>query len=407
MSRFGLLGRSLEHSHSPAIHRLFGSWPYELFQREPKELASFLLEEDWNGLNVTIPYKKAVIPFCHELSPLAQRLGSVNTLIKRADGTIYGDNTDFYGFQQMALKLGTPYHGKKALVLGSGGASATVQAVLKDMGCQVTVISRSGPNHYGNLHRHGDASVLVNTTPVGMYPNNGASPLCLQGFPHLEAVLDLVYNPARTRLLQEAEALGLPCLGGLFMLVCQAARASEQFTGAAISREMLESVFRHMERSMENLILIGMPGCGKSTVGRILAQALGRDFVDTDSEVEAVIGMPIPRYIRENGEDAFRAAETAVLERLGKQWGLVIATGGGCVTRVENYSHLYQNGRIIWLHRSLDSLPVNGRPVSQRDGIYSIYAARKAQYRRFSHMDVSNDGTPEETALQIMEAIGK
>lgn len=407
MGKFGLLGQSLGHSHSPAIHRLLGSWPYQLFEREPEDLERFLLEENWDGVNVTMPYKKAVVPYCKELSPLAQKLGSVNTLVKQADGTIYADNTDYYGFQQMALGLGIDYREKKALVLGSGGASVTVQAVLQELGCRVTVISRNGPDNYENLERHRDAAVVVNATPVGMYPNNGESPVSLMEFPALEAVLDLVYNPLRTKLILEAEALGIPHTSGLPMLISQGARASEQFTGRVISPEMLEFAWKQTVLSIENLVLIGMPGSGKSTIGRMLADATGKTFVDTDQEVEKIIGMSIADFLREKNEAAFRSVETAVLKHLCKQSGLVIATGGGCVCREENYALLHQNSKIIWLRRALDKLPVFGRPLSLRDGIQAIFSARKAQYQRFSDVEVSNDGTLEATLEQILEAISK
>ncbi len=405
MGRYGLLGRFLGHSYSPAIHGHFGSVPYDLLELEPEELEDFLRTGNWDGLNVTIPYKKAVVPFCHQLSPLAQRLGSVNTLVRRSDGSIYGDNTDAYGFRQMALRLGVDYRGKKALVLGSGGASVTVQAVLRELGAVVTVISRSGEDNYSNLSRHADAAILVNATPVGMYPGGGAAPVALSDFPKLEAVLDLVYNPARTALVLEAEARGIPWASGLYMLVAQAAKASELFTGRAISQEMMESVWVKMSLATENLVLIGMPGCGKSTVGERLAQQLGRPFLDADLETEKTIGMPVARYIQCCGEEAFRKVETEVLKNLGALSGAVIATGGGCVTRQENYDLLHQNGRIIWLKRNLELLPQSGRPLSQTFGVDALYAAREPLYRAFSDLCFTNDGTPEETVRTILEAI--
>ena len=407
MGAYGLLGRSLSHSYSPAIHRLLGSWPYSLYQREPEELKDFLLHGSWDGINVTIPYKKAVVPYCRELSPLAQKLGSVNTLVRRADGSLYGDNTDYFGFQQLALSLDVDYGGKKALVLGSGGASVTVQAVLQELGCHVTVISRNGPHNYGNLDRHRDAAILVNATPVGMFPHNDAAPVSLASFPRLEAVLDLIYNPARTRLLLEAERLGIAHRGGLLMLVSQAARSSELFTGQTISREKAEAVERSIARSMENLILIGMPGCGKTTVGAALARATGKRFWDADRKAEKVIGMTIPRLFQQKGEAAFRACETAVLEQLGKQSALVLATGGGCVTREENLPLLRQNGRVIWLRRALDKLPTEGRPLSRHAGVQALYDARASLYRHFSDFEVSNDGSVEETVNEILEAISQ
>ena len=295
--RCGLLGRKLGHSYSPAIHKQLGSYSYELYEREPEDVEGFVKLGPWDGCNVTIPYKKEVVPFCTELSPLAQELGSVNTLVRRPDGTIYGDNTDAAGFEAMAKRLRLDYTGKKALVFGSGGASVTVQAVLRHLGCSVIVVSRKGDVTYDDLADHRDVQVLVNTTPVGMYPNNGESVVDLSAFPKAEAVLDVVYNPARTKLILDAQQRGIPCESGLYMLVAQAARASELWTGKKIPTEKLDAVHRAIGASMENIILIGMPGCGKSTVGFKLARALGRWLVDADQELVKRAGMEIPQYM--------------------------------------------------------------------------------------------------------------
>ena len=400
----GLLGRKLGHSYSPAIHALLADYEYKLYEKEPEELEGFLRDSEFQGLNVTIPYKKDVVQYCAALSPLAAELGSVNTLVRRADGSLYGDNTDAWGFEAMAKRLGVDYRGKKALVLGSGGASVTVQAVLKRLGCTVMVISRSGPDNYDNLDRHADAAVLVNTTPVGMYPNVGVSPVDLDVLPNLQAVLDVVYNPARTQLILDAEARGIPCESGLYMLVGQAARASELWTNRTISTETLERVWKTVGGSMENLVLIGMPGSGKSTVGQRLAETLGRTLVDADAEIVKRVG-DIPAYFQSHGEAAFRRVEAEVLAELGKQSGLVIATGGGCVTREENYNSLHQNGTIVWLKRDLDKLPVSGRPVSQRDGVQAIYEKRSPLYQRFADIVVDNNGEIGETVGQILREL--
>ncbi|MBP3587575.1 MAG: shikimate kinase, partial [Clostridia bacterium] len=317
---------------------------------------------------------------------------------------LYGDNTDAWGFEAMAKRLGVDYAGKKALVLGSGGASVTVQAVLKHLGCTVVVISRSGPDNYDNLDRHADAAVLVNTTPVGMYPNVGSSPVELDKLPNLQAVLDVVYNPARTKLILDAEARGIACESGLYMLVGQAVRASELWTNRKISTETLERVWKTVGGSMKNIVLIGMPGSGKSTVGQQLADKLCRTFVDADAEIVKRVG-EIPAYFQSHGEAAFRKVEAEVLADLGKQSGLVIATGGGCVTREENYPSLHQNGTIFWLRRDLDKLPVSGRPVSQRDGVQAIYEKRKPLYERFADIVVDNNGEIGETVSQILQAL--
>ena len=401
--RCGLLGRRLAHSYSPAIHARLGSYEYRLFQREPEELEAFLREGAWDGLNVTIPYKQAAAACCDRLSPLAQRLGSVNTLVRCPDGSLYGDNTDAWGFGEAFRRLHVGCTGKKALVLGSGGASVTVQAVLRQLGAQVVVISRTVADNYENLDRHRDAAILINATPVGMYPDNGESPLALDRLPRLEAVFDLIYNPARTRLLLEAEARGIPCSNGLTMLVAQAAKSSEQFTGQAISQSVQDTIVAQVGAEMENWVLIGMPGCGKTRIGQLLAQRTGRPFVDGDRELEVRSGMPIPVFFSRYGEAAFRDLEAQVLQDLGKGSGQVIATGGGCVTREENYLSLRQNGKIIWIQRPLNLLSIQGRPLSQEMGLEELFKARRSLYARFAGCTVSNAGTFEEVIQQILE----
>jgi len=403
--RCGLLGRHLSHSYSPQIHALLADYTYELFEREPEDVEGFVKLGPWDGCNVTIPYKKEVVKYCHELSDLAKELGSVNTLLRRADGTIYGDNTDASGFEAMAKRLPVSYTGKKALVFGSGGASVTVQAVLKHLGCRVVVVSRSGKVTYDDLPKHSDAQVLVNTTPVGMFPNVGESVVDLGQFPQAEAVLDVVYNPARTKLILDAEERKIPCTSGLYMLVGQAARACEIWTGASISQEKLCAVHKSIAASMQNVILIGMPGCGKSTVGFLLARSLGCRLVDADRELIERAGMEIPKYMELHGEEGFRQLETQVLADLGKRSNLVIATGGGCVTRQENYRHLHQNGTIVWLKRDLSQLPTDGRPISQKEGVAALYEKRKPLYEAFCDIAVENSTTCEEAAEYIKSEI--
>ena len=405
MKQCGLLGEKLGHSYSPQIHALLGTYAYDLFEKKPDELVDFIRSGDWSGLNVTIPYKKTAAALCDELSPLAKELGSVNTLVRRADGTVYGDNTDAWGFEQMLRKTAVDCAGKKALVLGSGGASVTIQAVLRRLGADVVVISRSGANNYTNLECHADARLLVNTTPVGMYPNNGESPVDLGRLPALEAVLDIVYNPARTRLILDAQLRGIPCESGLFMLVGQAVRAAELFTGTVIPPEKMETVWKQIDAEMKNIVLIGMPGCGKSSAGQLLAERTGRTLVDSDTEIERRIGMPIPQYFSEFGEAAFRSVETQVLAELGKGSGQIIATGGGCVTRAENYELLHQNGTIVWLQRDPAKLPVDGRPLSQQEGVAALYQKRLPLYRQFADAAVDNHGTLDETVAQILEVL--
>ena len=404
--RCGLLGKTLGHSYSPQIHAQLGDYSYELFEKQPEELENFLRHGEFDALNVTIPYKKAVLPYCAALSDAVKAIGSANTLVRQPDGTLFADNTDAFGFSCIADECGVDIAGKKALVFGSGGASVTAQYVLKTRGArEVLVISRTGEHNYENLDKNADAEILVNTTPLGMYPNNGASPADLTRFPRCEAVLDVVYNPARTALLLQAEALGIPHAGGLLMLVAQAKRASELFTGSAIADTRIGEIYRTLAVQMQNIVLVGMPGCGKSSVGTRLAERLDRPFVDADAEIETAAGMPIPEFFRLHGEDAFRELESRVLSSLGKRSGAVIATGGGAVLREENYAALHQNGTIVWLTRDLARLPIDGRPVSQATSLDALYAARKARYERFADHIIDNNGAPDETVRAILEVL--
>ena len=401
----GLLGRKLGHSYSPQIHNLLGDYSYVLFEKEPEELENFLKNGDFSGLNVTIPYKKEVIPYLSELSPTAKKMGCVNTVLRRSDGTLYGHNTDYFGFTSLVRHAGLSVAGKKVLVLGSGGASNTAVAALKDLGASPVVISRSGENNYQNLHRHTDAAAIVNTTPVGMYPNAGVSPIDLGLFPHLEGVLDVIYNPARTQLLLDAEKLGIPQENGLWMLVAQAKEAAEVFTGGKISDAVIEKIYRQLSHQMKNIVLIGMPGCGKTTIGTLLAEKLGRTLADADEKIIALAGKSIPEIFSQEGESVFRNWETQALTELGKQSGLVIATGGGCVTQKRNYPLLHQNGYLVWLERDWSKLPTDGRPLSQANDLGKMYAARKPLYEAFADIRVENTDTPAETVQKILDAL--
>lgn len=398
----GLLGRKLGHSYSPQIHARLGSYRYDLFEKEPDELDGFLKHGDFTGLNVTVPYKKDVIPYLDSLSPRAEKLGAVNTIVRRPDGTLVGHNTDYFGFQTMLQRSGLNVAGKKVLVLGSGGASMPVRAVLNEAGARVTVISRSGENNYSNLHLHADAAVIVNTTPVGMYPNVGKTPLNLDQFPALEGVLDIIFNPARTRLLMDAEKRGVVAMNGLLMLVAQAKESAEWFTASPIDNSIIDRVYTSLRRQMENIILIGMPGCGKSTIGRVLAEKLGRQFVDADQVLVQNAGRTIPEIFAADGEAEFRTLETETLESLGRQSALVIATGGGCVTQPRNYPLLRQNGTIILLNRDVERLPTDGRPLSQATPLDVLYESRRPLYEAFADHQVDNNGNPDDTVEQII-----
>lgn len=401
----GLLGRKLGHSYSPQIHAHLGDYVYRIFEKEPEEIETFLKSGDFHGINVTIPYKKDVIPFLSELSPAAQRMGAVNTIVRRADGTLIGHNTDYFGFQSMVQRSGLTVTGKKVLVLGSGGASNTVVVVLKELGAKVVVISRSGENNYSNLHLHADAAVIVNATPVGMYPNTGASPIDLGLFPRLEGVLDVIYNPARTQLLLDAESRGLVTTNGLWMLVAQAKESAEWFAGTPLSDDKIAQIHQLLRLQMENIVLVGMPGCGKSTVGRLLAEQTGKQFIDADTALEETAGRKITDIIPNDGVEAFRSLETQTLADWGKKSGLVLATGGGCVTKERNYPLLHQNGTIVWLTRDLSSLPIDGRPLSQSGKLEEMFRQREPMYRRFADLVIDNSGSPAETVQKILTAL--
>ena len=405
MLRCGLLGRKLGHSYSPQIHHELASYEYKLYEKEPEELNRFLKSGTFDGLNVTIPYKKAVMPLLDEISPEAAAIGSVNTIVNRA-GRLTGYNTDAFGFTWLLQKSGVDVAGKKALVFGSGGASVTVCHVLKSLGADpVVVISRSGENNYENLDRHADAQLIVNATPVGMYPNTGVSPVELDQFPDCEGVFDLIYNPARTQLLLDAERRGLLCSNGLGMLVAQAKAAAERFLGRTIPDSRVEEITRQVEGQTQNLLLIGMPGCGKTTVGQFLADRLGRPLADVDHQVEAEAGCSIPDLFKKEGEEGFRIREHRALCQLSKQSGQVIACGGGIVTRRENRDPIRQNSTVIYLRRDLELLPTSGRPVSQAIPLEELYRRRAPLYEELADLTVENRGTPEETAEEIIRRL--
>lgn len=387
---FGLLGQKLGHSYSPEMHRMLGGYDYDLFEREPEELAQFFAEAAFDGINVTIPYKKAVIPFCAELSPNAAKIGSVNTIVKLPDGRLRGDNTDYCGFEYLVKSLGVDVRGKKCLVLGDGGVAPTIRAVLADLGAdKIVTVSRKGEDNYENLSRHADADVLVNTTPVGMFPNNGVAAVDITLFSGLAAVFDVVYNPSRTRLLLDAEEQGIPCAGGLSMLAAQAKRACELFTAEEIDDGRIREVTDAIAFKMKNIAIIGMPGCGKTTTALELSRLTGRPLCDLDGEIERRAGMSIPEIFKNKGEDKFRRLETEALADVSKRSGVIIATGGGVVTRAENRGLLRQNSTVVFLDREdLSTLAKCGRPVSQTKSAEQLAAERMPMYRAWSDVTV-------------------
>lgn len=402
---YGLLGEHLPHSFSPQIHMCLGNEDYHLFETAPENLEKFLTSGKFKGINVTIPYKKAVIPFLDEISAEARKIGAVNTIAVR-DGKLCGDNTDYFGFKYMVERSGITVKDKKALVLGSGGASLTVQTVLRDMGAMdVLVVSRNGEINYTNIYDNTDTDIIVNTTPVGMYPDNMNSPVDLSKFPRLCGVLDVVYNPLKTRLVMEAEKMGIPASAGLSMLVAQAKKAHEIFFNTVIDDDVCEKIEKILRLQMSNIVLIGMAGCGKSTIGKILSQKLGKEFADTDEMIEKAEERSIPEIIEKMGEDFFRCCENLAVNIVGKEKSQIIATGGGIITRPENYMPLNQNGIIVFINRDGDKLPTRGRPLSQMYGVKALYEKRMPLYKQFAHIEVDGNGTPDQVADQIIKEL--
>lgn len=403
---YGLIGERLGHSHSPKIHSLLAGYDYQLREISQEDLPAFLEARDFRGLNVTIPYKKAVLPYCDQLGEGARRIGCVNTLVHRPDGTLFGDNTDYYGIRATLNRGGVDPKGRHCLVLGTGGTSLTAIRALEDLGAaSVERVSRKGPLSYENVYDRTDTEIIVNTTPLGMYPNNGTAAVDLSRFPNLRGAADVVYNPLKTALLLQAEALGIPRAGGLAMLVVQAARAAELFTGSAIAEEKVESVLRRVKTDVTNLVLIGMPGSGKSTLGRLAARLLSRPFLDADTIIAEKAGMSIPEIFEKEGEAGFRRRETEVLSELGKQSGVVIATGGGAVLRQENLPLLRQNGWICRLRRPVEELPMEGRPLSASlQRLKEMEVEREPYYAAAADETLTNAGEPKTLAKQLVKA---
>ena len=403
----GLIGEHLSHSFSPEIHAHLADYPYTLCEVEADKLGEFFETTTLSAFNVTIPYKKAVIPFLSEISDEAARIGAVNTVVRLPNGQFRGENTDYYGFLSMLRDADVTVKGKKVLVLGTGGASVTVTTVLEDLeAAEIISVSRTGECNYDNVYTmHTDADIIVNTTPVGMYPHNGLSPIRLSAFPKLECVLDLIYNPARTALLLEAERLGIKHRNGLYMLVAQAKRAAELFLGCDIAEERIREIVKCVRKQTENIILIGMPGCGKSTAARNLSKLTGRASLDTDVEVLAFTEGKTPaEVITESGEAAFRKAETLAVEASGKQSRMIIATGGGVPTIPENYDALHQNGVVIWILKDINTLTSSGRPLSKGQNLHELYRRRKSAYSAFADLSVRSCQNPRTTAKMILSA---
>lgn len=388
---FGLIGKTLAHSYSPQIHALLANYEYKLYEMPEDEVGSFLKNADYTALNVTIPYKKTVMPFLDEISDEAARIGSVNTITRTKNGGLRGDNTDYYGFSYMLDYAGIDPCGKKVVIIGNGGASVTARTVAADRRAREVVVISHSMNRPEILAEHADCDIIVNTTPVGMYPNAGETPVSLDLFPTLSGVVDMIYNPAVTRIAHDAKCRGIRYVTGLSMLVAQAKMASELFTGSKIDDSEIMRVTSVISAEMKNILLVGMPGCGKSTIGGIISDITGRSFVDTDTMITERTGISIPEIFARYGEDEFRRLETEVLAEVSQKSGQVIATGGGVVTRAENHPLLEQNSTVIFLNRDISLLARDGRPISQSRDLNELYLERLPMYRAVCDYEIEID----------------
>ena len=407
--QYGLIGEHLSHSYSCEIHAKIADYRYELCELRPEEVGPFLERRAFRAINVTIPYKQTVIPYLDEISPEAERIGAVNTIVNR-DGRLYGHNTDFAGMAALVRHAGIEVRGRKVLILGTGGTSRTAAAVMESLGAgQVLRVSRRDGTdtvRYEDAARlHADAQIIVNTTPVGMYPKDEGCPIDPALFPQLRGVLDAIYHPLRTNLVLDAQERGLPAEGGLYMLAAQAVYASAAFLGREPDPALIDTAFRAVRSGKRNLVLTGMPSAGKTTVGRALAALTGREFVDTDAEIVGRIGMPIADYFARAGEPAFRAVEREVIAEQSRRDGIVLATGGGSVLDGRNVRALRRNGLVVFLDRSPDKLTATSdRPLSSDpEALRRLYRERYALYCRAADLHLSADGRPEEIALAIQK----
>ena len=403
---YGCIGEHLGHSFSREIHGKLADYPYALMEIAPENLGAFMTERPFSAINVTIPYKTAVIPYLAEIDGQAAAIGAVNTIVNRG-GKLQGYNTDFYGMTALIEKAGVAVSGKKTLILGTGGTSLTAAAVAKALGArEILKVSRTGKDGavtYEEAYaRHADAEILINTTPCGMFPRGGL-PIAPERFPHLSGVIDAVYNPLRTELIRRARALGVPAAGGLYMLVMQAVRAYEIFTGQKCPSDKAEAVYREIAASKENIVLIGMPGSGKSTVGKLLAARLGRPFIDTDKRIVEKTGKEIPLIFEEVGEPGFRDIESEVIREVSTETGAIIATGGGAILRAENVDALRANGRLYFRDRPLENLKATAsRPLSStREALTALYEARLPLYKAAADETISDTASAEDAAQRI------
>ena len=402
--KYGLIGEHLGHSYSKVIHEKIGDYVYEIKEIEPENVESFIKKREFMGINVTIPYKEKVIPMLDYVDNNAKKIGAVNTVVNK-DGELYGYNTDYSGMRALVLRVGAEIEGKKVLIIGTGGTSKTARAVVTDMGAKeiilVSNVKVDGALSYEEVYAfHTDVDVIFNTSPVGMYPKNNATPIDLKKFPRLTALIDVVYNPIKTKLVREAQALGIRAEGGLYMLGAQAVYAYEHFTGKTVDKSLCDDIYSDVIKEKNNIILVGMPSSGKTSVGTKIAQMTGKQFIDTDDEIVKAEGTDIPTIFADKGEGYFRDLEAKIVEDVSKLNGFVIATGGGAILREANVDFLKQNGKIYFLDRSLSKLmPTEDRPLSRdREAIEKRYNERYGIYKSVADVIINGDGTVDEVA---------
>lgn len=399
-----LIGEKLSHSFSPMIHSYLADYPYALAEIKREDLEAFVKSDKYTSANVTIPYKIEVMKYLDEISDEAQKIGCVNCITHTSDGKLRGDNTDFYGLSYLIRSGGIDISGKKLLILGSGGSYLTAVAVAKSLGAkEIICVSRSGKVNYDNVYAlHGDADIIINTSPVGMYPNNLECKIQLEKFDNIKGVFDIVFNPSKTKLMLDAQSLNIPAFGGLTMLVAQAKRACEIFTGEQIDDSEIDRIKKIIEDKTLNIALVGMPGCGKSTIAQTLAERLNREIIDTDEEIIKNAKMSIPEIFTHFGEGVFRVLEHEEIKAAGKQSGKIISTGGGAITVAENYAPLSQNAIIIFIRRDTDKLSRDGRPLSIGADLHKMYEKRLPLYERFADFTVDNNSDVSSCVDQII-----
>lgn len=411
--KYGLIGEHLKHSYSCEIHAQIADYEYELHEIPPSGLGEFLKKREFNAINVTIPYKQDVIPYLDEISDTAKRIGAVNTIVNR-NGRLYGDNTDFAGMLALAKHIGVDMKGRKVLILGTGGASKTGHALAEYMGAQsVYYVSRSGKDgsitYEQAVTEHSDAQIIINATPVGMFPKQDGRPIDISAFPKLEGVIDAIYNPLRTNLILDAQERGIPAEGGLYMLSAQAVHASAVFRDIPLDESLVDKAFKSVKNDKQSIVLIGMPSSGKTTVGRILAEKCGKQLADTDEYIVRKIGMPISDFFAKHGEAEFRKIEKETVAELSATGGRIIATGGGAVLDAENVRALKQNGVLVFLDRRPENLiATDDRPLaSRRSALEKPYAERYDIYCAAAELHIDANTTPEAEADAILKELAK